>query len=266
MEPVFEPSKELRRELVQNIKENGIEYFNNENRGKQSAERYVAPAKLTSEWELLVNKQLPAKVMAVAVDVYGTILSSETGDIGSGSLLVTNGQYQNKDADNERGLSISFPSNMADRLKSIVNADHAELREKGIAWPEVNAPSVFARALDMNLDDGARACVAWECATNRCAPMPGAKLFLEAITELRLALGIVSNAQFYTPIFIEEAFCSELFSTKEATGLGFDKNLCLWSYETGHAKPDSWMFSELAKRLEKKEFQKKIFYTLATMY
>jgi len=118
-----------------------------------------------------------------------------------------------------------------------------------------------ARALGLDYDDGARAAVAWECTTNKCSAMPGATEFLSACVMRGIILGIVSNAQFYTPLFIEEAFDAYLFKERRVSArdlfdsslvrprLGFDPDLTLWSYKTGRAKPDRWMFDELARRL-----------------
>ncbi len=258
MESVFRPSTKLEQELALDIRENGIEHFGRKNGDSLVEGHYLAPAKLPPEWTELVNKPLPHKVLAIAVDIYGTLLASAAGEIGSGAIAFPDEQEQkseDKEASEKQADKkppVTFPADMADKLKSIIEADHAIQKKKGIQWPEVNAPDVFARALGMSPDDGARACVAWECSTNRCAPMPGALAFLECIRDTGLPLGIVSNAQFYTPIFIKEAFSLPLFPGQEGGGLGFDMELCLWSYETGRAKPDPWMFAELAGRLEKR--------------
>ncbi|MBU1080039.1 MAG: HAD hydrolase-like protein, partial [Spirochaetes bacterium] len=117
------------------------------------------------------------------------------------------------------------------------------------------ARASFARALGLDYDNGARACVAWECAANACTAMPGALDFLSCCRKGGLPLGIVSNAQFYTPLFIEDAFGKRLFGgsgTPSEESLGFDPELALWSFETGRAKPDRWMFDELARRLSRR--------------
>ena len=195
------------------------------------ADRFVAPARIPDALAGLVGRALPAEPLAVAVDVYGTLLASAMGEIGPGSAW-----------DDESFQEI-FPHDMAERLRGIVAGVHERERARGIPWPEVDAPAVFAQALGLGPEDGARACVAWECANNRCSAMPGAAGFLADCAARGLPLGIVSNAQFYTPLFVEAAFGTTL------AGLGFDPGLALWSYETGRAKPDRWMFDELARRL-----------------
>lgn len=198
----------------------------------------VEPAVLPDDLLHLLDMPLPRRPLAVAVDVYGTILASASGECTT-------------DAPGGLVPSTGFPADMAQRIRSIVEHDHAEERARGIPWPEVDAPLVFARALAMPLDAlaytlGARACVAWECAMNPCAAMPGAVDALRAFVACGLPLAVVSNAQFYSPLFVEAAFHAPLYGRD---GLGFDPELMLWSYVERRAKPDRWMFDELARRL-----------------
>lgn len=239
MASVFEPSGELLEELRRTIAERGVVH--------DSVNDYIAPAKVPALLQPLVGKALPAGPMAVVVDVYGTLLASADGEVGLGADSI---EVEFAVDPSEK----AFPHDMADRLRRIVDMDHERGRAEGHPWPEVDAPSVFARALDLSLEDGARTCVAWECTMNRCQPMPGAAGFIRACAARGLLLGIVSNAQFYTPLFMEEAFGAGLggAARPSGAGLGFDPALVLWSYRSGRAKPDRWMFDELAGRLSRR--------------
>jgi putative hydrolase of the HAD superfamily len=125
----------------------------------------------------------------------------------------------------------------------LIAEDHARAKAAGIPWPEVDAISVFMRVLGLELPAAARACVAWECLANPCAPMPGAADFLALCRQLGLSLGIVSNAQFYTPLFVQAAFGLDTLA------LGLEPELSFWSYRTGRAKPDRFMYDQAAKVL-----------------
>jgi putative hydrolase of the HAD superfamily len=238
---------ELRREIA----DRGVR------RSAEATESYVPPAKIPPDFARLHGADLPRTPLAVAVDVYGTLLGSATGEIGpGGAIRAIDSSTADSSAEEEYALGLAFPRDMAARLRAFVAADHEAARSRGIPWPEVDAASVFARALGLGTEDGARACVAWECAVNPCAAMPGAAEFLASCAARGRALGIVSNAQFYTPLFIEEAFGASLFAseaiateTAERPCLGFEPGAVLWSYETGRAKPDPWMFKELARRM-----------------
>jgi len=235
-------SASLIEELRRAIAERGIEPPPSDD----TAERFVPSARVPAEFAEIAGRALPSAPEAVAVDVYGTLLASAMGEIGPGSAW--EGESPGDPDDTYRDI---FPRDMADRLHGLVADIHERERARGIPWPEVDAPAMFAQALGLGLEDGARACVAWECSNNRCSAMSGAAAFLAECAGRGLPLGIVSNAQFYTPLFLEAAFGAALFGpgTESAPSLGFDPGLALWSYETRRAKPDRWMFEELARRL-----------------
>ena len=74
--------------------------------------------------------------------------------------------------------------------------------------------------------------------------MPGLRKVLPALKKAGLLLGIVSNAQFFTPLVLA-AFAE----TGWSRGL-FNKSLCAWSYQYGEAKPSSSrMLAALLHRL-----------------
>ncbi|MCS7306156.1 MAG: HAD family hydrolase [Thermoguttaceae bacterium] len=88
--------------------------------------------------------------------------------------------------------------------------------------------------------DPARLVVETEARANPFWPMPGA---LEAVGRLRQAgyvLGIVSNAQFYTPSLFPALF------GRRAEELGFNPKRIFYSYAHGMAKP-SVRFFQLAQ-------------------
>lgn len=233
----------LIEELRRTVSERGIERSVD---GGES-DPFVPPARVPAELAARAGLSLSAPPLALAVDVYGTLLASAAGEIGPGAAP-------------EDGWA-AFPHDMAERLRALVDEEHARKRAEGIPWPEIDSAALFARALGLGYDDGARAAVAWECTTNRCQAMPGAMELLTACVSRGIMLGIVSNAQFYTPLFIEEAFGAYLFGERRTSArelfdatpvrrcLGFDPDLTLWSCGTGRAKPDRWMFDELARRL-----------------
>ena len=66
--------------------------------------------------------------------------------------------------------------------------------------------------------------------------MPYARETLSALCEKGFRLGIVSNAQFYTPLLLEAFFNTAI------ADLGFEPGLCSWSYSLREAKPSVKMF------------------------
>jgi putative hydrolase of the HAD superfamily len=57
-------------------------------------------------------------------------------------------------------------------------------------------------------------------------------------------MGIISNAQFYTPLLFQ------WFLRKELDDLGFNHELLFFSYRFGYAKPSQLLFTMARERLE----------------
>jgi putative hydrolase of the HAD superfamily len=85
----------------------------------------------------------------------------------------------------------------------------------------------------------------FELATNRIWPMPGAEAVLNILKNAGVPAGIVSNAQFYTPLTFQALF------SKDEDELGFDRDLIAYSYMLHRAKPSTEIFRPLLERLEK---------------
>ena len=126
----------------------------------------------------------------------------------------------------------------------------AAARERGVAYPEVEIRDVWRRVVSGLIEAGVLnrspnddalliLAVEYECRTNPTWPMPGLLDCLECIREKDLALGIVSNAQFYTQLL----FHALLEHSPDA--LGFAPSRCAWSYRMGEAKPSTALFHEV---------------------
>ena len=187
----------------------------------------------------LLGKALPRKPRAVLADIYGTLLTTGLGEVGSTEEAFPSSPVP-ASASPACSVSYAFPDDFTKRLHALIAGDHEKARAAGIPWPEVDAISVFMRVLGLELPPAAKACVAWECLANPCAAMPGAADFLASCRQAGLPLGIVSNAQFYTPLFVRAAFGMDTIE------LGLDPDLSFWSYRTGRAKPDRFMYDQAA--------------------
>lgn len=111
-------------------------------------------------------------VRAVLFDVYGTLLVSAAGDIGPASPLST-----------------------------LIAQQHAAARQRGVDWPEVEIRALW-RAAGIAESEVERVAVEHELASNPVWPMPGFPAVPRALAE-RCVVGVVSNAQFYTPLTLE---------------------------------------------------------------
>lgn len=90
----------------------------------------------------------------------------------------------------------------------------------------------------------------FEILSNRLYPMPGMKEVIKKLSGHGIPLGIVSNAQFYTPVVLNY-FLSNRVSEEDTVDF-FDPDLTIFSYKYRRSKPDLYLFQVLATALEKK--------------
>lgn len=194
-------------------------------------------------------------VETVLFDIYGTLLISGSGDVGtvaatdSAEAMTRALIIAGFEGDVERAGELG-PALMQDEIKR----RHRLARDKGIDFPEVEISGVWKQILDrlqtLNLlkaDDRPerilRLAVEYECLVNPVWLMPGAVETIRFLKQRGLRLGIVSNAQFYTPLILEALFGTTV------ENLGFDPALCVWSYKMLRAKPDTALFRTLKSEL-----------------
>jgi len=180
-------------------------------------------------------------IRAVVFDVYGTLVMSGCGDIGTTQTASTGSPFE--DAWRAAGLAPdSRPEDGPDALSALIRQDHAASRDAGVDHPEVDILAIWQRLLDaqgLASDDALRRRLAieYELRTNPVWPMPGLGETLRALADRELVLGIVSNAQFYTPLMLRA------FLGRPLDKLGFDEACCAWSYRQGVAKPSTAVYA-----------------------
>ncbi len=198
----------------------------------------------------------PVEAAAVIFDIYGTLLVSAAGEPALGAprdrgaalaaALAGAGLSGNLRAAGDEGV---------DRLPAAVAAVHAARRKEGIDHPEVDIRAVwstiFAELAGAGLLDRVpgpaaveRIAVAFECAVNPTWPMPGMVDVLGEFRRRGTALGIVSNAQFYTPPVVAAV------TGRTFRDLGFDPALTALSWRHRVAKPSMRLFAPVLRELE----------------
>jgi len=202
-----------------------------------------------------VTPQLPRLqgIRAVLFDIYGTLLISASGDIGLGgdrnetrafvAALEAVGLEMEAAAHLERGPLL---------LKEVIREHHKERRAEGIEYPEVNILQVWAQVLErlgQQLDQSAlqRLAVEYECRVNPVWPMPGVAQLLETLRRENIRMGIVSNAQFCTPLMFQGLL------GRHPHDLGFDPEYCAWSYRLLEAKPSTRPYRQCLDALADRE-------------
>ncbi len=186
-------------------------------------------------------------VRGVLFDVYGTLLISAAGDIGAGSASREVRRTAMAAALRDAGIADAGTAagaahdalRLVTALEAAIRAQHAAIRERGLEYPEVELRELWRRLLPgAGTAAVERAAVSYECRVNPVWPMPGAAAAVAAL-QARVPVGIVSNAQFFTPPVLA-ALLPEL---------RIDPRLAVWSYAEREAKPSPRLFAAAAARM-----------------
>ena len=194
-------------------------------------------------------------IRCVLFDVYGTLLISGSGDVGVLKSAVRADAFEKAlkdvglsgtDGVGEQGLALFL---------NAIERSHMQSRKAGVDHPEVDICEIWHQVLHALQADGAlfggdinewiirQFAVVYECRVNPVWLMPGAKEVLKRIQSGNCMLGIISNAQFFTPMILEALF------GKKLGALGVDESLCSWSWRTGVAKPSRAIFTPVLRKL-----------------
>lgn len=194
-------------------------------------------------------------VRAVLFDIYGTLIVSGSGDIGSASSqqlarcmhesLASHGI----DSDGDGTIDTA-------RFQALIREHQQRSRERGIATPEVEIRDVWRDFLGeprargaANAEDGADVDIEhlaadYEGRTNPIWMMPHAVEVLNRLASADYRLGIVSNAQFYTPLL----FPALTGQTMEE--LSISPELSFFSFQHQIAKPGIAMYEQAEAALK----------------
>jgi putative hydrolase of the HAD superfamily len=204
---------------------------------------YLRPlAPIATDLKPYGNVSQPVK--CILFDVYGTLLIGASGDTESA-------------VDSERLSSRLFtlleryridktPQQLKQELDAAVDAAHQISKEMGIEFPEVQIVDIWRQILKSeNITDLKAFALEYELITNPVYPMPDLMNLLATCRKCQVAMGIISNAQFYTPLMFE------YFCDTDLIHLGFHPDLIFFSYQFGMAKPSSHLFAAAIERLRK---------------
>ena len=191
-------------------------------------------------------------IRAVVFDVYGTLLISGSGDVGTVAAAPAEAFV---DAIHAVGVELkTSPEFGPAAFVQSIQQSHERSRTAGIEYPEVDIIAVWKNVIESlnskQLLSGCvenlnyqRLAVEYEVRVNPVWPMPGLRDCLAHLRAAEMDLGIVSNAQFFTPLLFPAVVGQSLDS------LGFDAELCVWSFQHGHAKPGVFLYQRASELL-----------------
>jgi len=214
---------------------------------KASIKKYLHPMKpLPTSTPARGN--LKEKIECILFDIYGTLFISGSGDI---SLALENSPVQDhiKQLLNKYAIS-KTPGRIIEKFFDSIETRHRVLRNKGVDHPEVIIEQIWRQALEIDNQTIIRKfAVEFELIANPVSPMPHLESMLSACQQKDMLMGIISNAQFYTP------FLFSWFLNSEIEDLGFDPGLLFYSYQYEVAKPSPALFKMAAEKLCSKGIQ-----------
>ena len=210
-----------------------------EKKAVQQYLRHLAPLPTS----LMPSGTVKKAVKCVLFDIYGTLFISGSGDISLADKKSPKIE-QIKQLLSQYAIR-KTPKALLNEFYDTIKDRHAELRREGVDFPEVNIDRIWMKVLSEGNSNIARQfAVEFELIVNPVFPMPNLKKMLSACRSQHMLMGIISNAQFYTP------YLFKWFLDSDLDQLGMDPELTFYSYRFEIAKPSLTLFKLAVKRLK----------------
>ncbi|MBM82309.1 MAG: haloacid dehalogenase [Planctomycetaceae bacterium] len=193
-------------------------------------------------------------IRAVLFDVYGTMLVSGAGDVGLVSTDDINQHVVDALSDVDVEVEDWF-EDTSELFRMTIEIHQQQRQDEGGDVPEVDILEVWRDVVESLSDHAAidvenlmaidfkRLAVAYEARVNPVWPMAELEECLEGCHHANTHLGIISNAQFFTP----QIFPALMGRSLEE--LGFDPDLQIFSYRHLEAKPGRFLFDHAVQQL-----------------
>lgn len=190
-------------------------------------------------------------IKAVLFDVYGTLFISKAGDISTAEKEAVN---------NIIGIERLLKKYCIDRDASLfyqefidgIEGEIEQRKEGGVDYPEVVIEKIWKNIVPFDDDDLIKGfAVEYEMVVNPVYPMPHAQELLSSLRKKNVLMGIISNAQFYTPYLFPALLGGSL------ADLGFRDDLTFFSYVFEYGKPSLFLYKKAAECLDTLGIQRK---------
>jgi len=196
-------------------------------------------------------------IKALIFDIYGTLIISASGDIMQAGYDAS----MFKRSLDAAGFEILVPEAGLMAIHSLfeeeVTNGKDEAKASGIPFPELNIVEIWRKTLGRAEDRGLIRGMdkadlrlftfIFELSSNQVWPMPKMQEAIDALKEKGFPLGIVSNAQFYTPVMMNYFFSGEIHGEEFLDG--FERDLSVFSYKMLKGKPDPAVYEALVEPL-----------------
>ena len=183
--------------------------------------------------------RLAKPIQCLLFDIYGTLFISASGDISVAKK--TSPEAHRLERVLQKFSIRKTPRNLIRELFQAIEDEHRRLRDDGIEYPEIKIDQIWKQILEIDdLTSIRRFAIEYEMIVNPVFPMPNLEKTLAVCRQQNLTMGLISNAQFFTPLLFE------WFLHSNPEGLGFHSELIFLSHQIGHAKPSLVPFEKAA--------------------
>jgi len=181
-------------------------------------------------------------------DVYGTLVVAERGDLNSLVRREAELRTAFERTVKNFGLSVA-PAQLHHLFIRGIQAERELRRTEGQAHPEIRVDEIWFKLLEKFQGDASptinfarEVALFFEQQANPKQFQPRAYEVLIALHDRRMRQGIISNAQFYTPIELSTMLRHESDGAVCTYESVFDPRFVFFSFEVGVAKPDDAAF------------------------
>ncbi|MBW2644224.1 MAG: HAD family hydrolase [Deltaproteobacteria bacterium] len=142
--------------------------------------------------------KVEGKIKAILFDLYGTLFISRSGDISMA-------KKESPQTEKLEKLLYNFgiqkePQTVLKQFFTAIENQHELLKRKGVDFPEVEIDQIWMRVLENDdLETVRTFAIEFELIANPVYPMPHLERMLSVCRDSNVLMGIISNAQFYTP-------------------------------------------------------------------
>lgn len=199
-------------------------------------------------------------IKAVIFDIYGTLIISASGDIMQAGYDAS----MFKRALDAAGFETLVADDELMAIHALFEEEVTRGKQEAVAggtpFPELNIVEVWRKTLSRAEADGIVKGVEqadlklftfiFELSSNQVWPMPTMKESIAALRDKGFPLGIVSNAQFYTPVMMNYFFSGKIHGEEFLDG--FERDLSIFSYKMLKGKPDTAIYEALVEPLAKR--------------
>lgn len=203
-----------------------------------------------------------APIKACIFDIYGTLIISASGDIDKTEFSEKSIQHALEQANiqttTDPGTSKPFLYEyLLDEFRNTIKEKHKKMKDQGTQYPEVDYTEIWKTVLKQAAEkklivlspesDPQVFTFLFELMNNKIYPMPDMLTTLQELRSNNIPLGIVSNAQFFTPIILNYFINGYVGEREELDG--FQPDLVEYSYKQHISKPDVRLFEKIREQL-----------------